>query len=60
MAILRNSLANGNNEIKESIKSSVYDKAKTFDKIVATMLSHCEQNINKEQTDNVILVCIYL
>lgn len=53
MAILRNSLAKGNEDIRTAIKDSKFDKAKTFDKVAFTMLLNCKRVIKDEHVDKV-------
>lgn len=54
MTILRNSLAKGNDEIRNAIKASRYDKAKTYDKIVTTIVESCTREISDVEVDKVL------
>jgi hypothetical protein len=53
MALARNSLAEENQTIKQVIASSNFDKSKTYDKIVAMMLSNCLGKITDAQMEAV-------
>ena len=56
MAILRNSLAKGNEDIRSAISASKFDKAKTFDKISTMVLQNCERVISDEQIEEVNII----
>ena len=58
MAILRNSLAKGNEDIRSVISASKFDKAKTFDKISTMVLQNCERVISDEQIEKVNIIKI--
>ena len=60
MAILRNSLAQGNEDIRTTIKASRFDKAKTFDKISTAILHNCEKVITEKEMEKVINTSIIL
>lgn len=53
MALTRNSLAEENQAVKQTIASSTWDKSKTYDKIVAMMLSTCMGKISDAQMEAV-------
>lgn len=53
MALARNSLAEENKEVKQIIASSSWDKSKTYDKIVAMMMSNCMGKITDAQMEAV-------
>ena len=57
MVLIRNNIVQGNIDIGPIIKSSKHDKSKTFDKILASMIEHCDKNINE---NDVNYVCCYL
>ena len=54
MSIVRNSLAEGNSLIKDALDSSSFDRSKSFDKIVLTMLSNCEKSIKDPEMENAL------
>ena len=54
MALVSNNLNEGNNNVKEAINNSKFDKSKSYDKILATMLNNCVENIKDSDIDNVI------
>lgn len=54
MAIVRNSLVQGNNEVKDTIKSSKSDHSLTFDKIVAMMYETCLSKISDKQVSSLL------
>jgi hypothetical protein len=54
MSIVRNSLAEGNNEMKEALRSSGVDKSKGYDKIVLAMLENCQNKIKDEIIEKVL------
>jgi len=45
MVLIRNNIVHGNIDIGPTIKNSKHDKAKTFDKILASMIDYCDNNI---------------
>ncbi len=53
LAILRNSLEKGNEKIRKTIKTSLLDKADTFDKILISIVNNCIGKINQKQIDKV-------
>lgn len=53
MALVRNSLAQDNQSVKQTIASSAFDKSKTYDKIVAMMISNCLAKISDAQMEAV-------
>jgi len=53
LALIRNSLNQGNLKIKETIKKTVHDKSDTFDKILIQMLNNCALKIKKDQISEV-------
>ncbi len=55
MTIVRNSLAKGNEDLKKTIGETKFDRAKTFDKVVTTMIQNCEDTINDKQLEQVKL-----
>jgi len=48
MVLIRNNIVHGNLDIGPVIKSSKHDKSKTFDKILASMVSYCESHIKED------------
>jgi len=54
MSIVRNSLSEGNYNVKEVLDNSPFDRSKSFDKIVVTMLSNCERNIKDSQMEEAL------
>ena len=53
MVIIRNSLAKGNEGLKTAIDASSYEKSKTFDKLVTSMIDNCQKSISEEEIDYV-------
>jgi hypothetical protein len=54
MAIVSNNLNEGNNNVREAINNSKFDKSKSYDKLLAAMLNNCVDNIKDNDIDNVI------
>lgn len=54
LALIRNSLNQGNLKIKDIIKNTSLDKSDVFDKILIQMLNNCETKIKENQIDEVI------
>ena len=54
MAIVRNSLAKGNDHVVETLKETKHDKEKTFDKIVLMMYENCERQISERQMIDIL------
>ena len=55
MAIVRHSLAAGNNNVEQALKDTKHYKSFTFDKIVLMMYDNCEKNISEETVNEVLL-----
>lgn len=53
MALTRNSLAEENQAVKQTIASSSWEKSKTYDKIVSMMISNCMEKISDAQMETV-------
>jgi hypothetical protein len=53
MALARNSLAEENQAVKQTIASSSWDKSKTYDKIFAMMIGNCMAKISDAQMEAV-------
>jgi hypothetical protein len=54
MSILRNSLAEGNQEFKEALANSYYDKSKSYEKLVLMILNNCEKNIKDNEIEQIL------
>lgn len=54
MSILRNSLNDGNSNFKEALDNSSYDRSKSFDKLVVSILKNCEKNIKDPEMENAL------
>lgn len=54
LAVIRNSLAQGNSKVKEVLSKTVHDKSNAFDKILILMLNGCENKISAQETNEVI------
>jgi hypothetical protein len=54
MALVRNSLAEENQEVKKALEEGKFDKSQSYDKIVAMMLSGCISKITDIQMESVI------
>ena len=54
LSLLRNSLTEGNVEIKNILDSTHYDRSKSFDKILANILSNCEQKIKDNEMEKIL------
>jgi hypothetical protein len=54
MSLIRNSLAEGNNDIKQALDNSSFDRSKSFDKIVVTILSNCEKNMKDTEMEKTL------
>lgn len=55
LSIIRNSLADGNQEVKAAIDNSKFDRSKSFDKIVVTMLNNCENKISDSEMEKILM-----
>jgi hypothetical protein len=53
ISLVSNNLNEGNNNVKEAITNSKFDKGKSYDKILATMLNNCVEKIKDSEIDNV-------
>ncbi len=53
MALVRNSLAEENQAVKQTVASSPWDKSTTYDKIVAMMIGNCMGKISDAQMEAV-------
>ncbi len=53
MALVSNNLNEGNNNVKEAINNSKFDKSRSYDKILAAMLNNCVENIKDSEIDHV-------
>mgnify|MGYP001101355202 CR=1 FL=1 len=56
MGLVRNTLAEGNDLIKNTLSESNFDKSRSFDKIVAMMLTGCMSKITYNQMESVFLL----
>ena len=54
MSLVRNSLSEGNEEVKSALAKSSYDKSKSFDKILVTILNNCEKNIKDSEMEKTL------
>ncbi len=54
MVLIRNNIVHGNIDIGPVIRGSRHDKSKTFDKILATMIDYCDNNIKENDINFVI------
>jgi hypothetical protein len=54
MSIIRNSLAEGNSDIKSTLESSNFDRSKSFDKIVLSMVNNCDEHIKPADIEYVL------
>jgi hypothetical protein len=54
MSILKNSLNDGNNSFKEALDRSAYDRSKSFDKLVVSILKSCETNIKDKEMETTL------
>jgi hypothetical protein len=54
LGLVRNSLAEGNDLIKNTISESNFDKSRSFDKIVSMILIGCMAKITDKQMESVI------
>ena len=55
MSIVRNSLAEGNSDLKETLDNSNLDRGKAFDKIVVTMILNCEKRISEAEIEQTLM-----
>lgn len=55
MALLRNSLSEGNEKIKSTISEGKFDKSKTYDKIIAMIISNCMKKITDVEMETVFI-----
>jgi len=55
LSIIRNSLADGNQEVKAAIDNSKFDRSKSFDKIVVIMLNNCENKISDSEMEKILM-----
>ena len=55
MGLVSNNLNEGNNNVKEAINNSKFDKSRSYDKILSAMLNNCVENIKDNDIDNVKL-----
>ena len=55
MGLVSNNLNEGNNNAKEAINNSKFDKSRSYDKILSAMLNNCVENIKDNDIDNVKL-----
>ncbi len=53
LALIRNSLNVGNENIKNVIKDTIHAKLDTFDKILILMLNNCENQLKNEDVGDV-------
>jgi hypothetical protein len=53
LAVLRNSLEKGNEQIKKTIAKTVHDRGNTFDKILINIIENCQRKINQKQISKV-------
>jgi hypothetical protein len=54
MSLIRNSLAEGNNDIKQALDNTSFDRNKSFDKIIASIISNCENNIKDAEMEKTL------
>lgn len=54
MSILRNSLNDGNSNFKEALDNSSFDKSKSFDKLVVSILKNCEKSIKDPEMEGAL------
>ena len=54
MGLVRNTLAEGNDIVKETLLTSNFDKSRSYDKIVSMMLAGCMKKITDKQMESVI------
>lgn len=54
MSVLRNSLAEGNEEFRETLKSTKFDKTKSYEKLVLYILNNCVTKINDNDTEQLL------
>jgi len=54
MVLIRNNIVHGQIDIGQTIKTSKHDRSKSFDKILASMIDHCDNIINDNEVNYVI------
>lgn len=54
MSLIRNSLAEGNNDIKQVLDNTSFDRNKSFDKVIASILFNCENNIKDAEMEKTL------
>jgi hypothetical protein len=54
MSILKNSLNDGNESFKEALDKSAFDRSKSFDKLVVSILKSCETKIKDKEMETAL------